>query len=102
GDLINNSLTDLSGALDAVSNMQSRHGSYLSIGNHDLIDNGAEFVRRAKARVPLLVDESRIVTIRGQLVQLLGLPWNRAEDRVAGSVRQLGRQIAPGAFPILL
>src|SRR5262249_56394306 len=79
-----------------------RHGSYLCLGNHDLIDNGAEFVRRAKARVPLLVDESRVVTIRGQLVQLLGLPWNLGEERIATSVRQLVRQLKPGAFPILL
>jgi predicted MPP superfamily phosphohydrolase len=102
GDLINNSLTDLSDALDAVSNMQSRHGAYLCVGNHDLIEDGAEFVRRVKARVPLLVDESRVVAIRGQLVQLLGLPWDLNEERIASSVRQLGRQIAPGTFPILL
>jgi hypothetical protein len=102
GDLINNALADLSDALDAVSNMQSRHGAYLCLGNHDLIENGAEFVRRVKARVPLLVNESRVVLIRGQFVQLLGLPWNLDEERIARSVRQLGRQIAPGAFPILL
>jgi len=48
------------------------------------------------------VNESRVVPIRGQLVQLLGLPWNHDEQRIASSVRQLGRQIAPGAFPILL
>jgi len=102
GDLINNSLADLSDALDAVSNMQSRHGSYLCLGNHDLIEDGAELVRRARARVPLLVDESRVVPIRGHLVQLLGLPWNHDEHRIASSVRRLGRQMTPGAFPILL
>jgi predicted MPP superfamily phosphohydrolase len=102
GDLINNSLTDLSDALDAVSNMQSRYGSYLCVGNHDLIDDGPEFVRRAKARVELLVDESRTVTIRGQPVQLLGLPWNLGEDRIARSVGELARRRTPGAFPILL
>ena len=102
GDLINNALADLSDALDAVCNMQSRHGAYLCVGNHDLIDDGAAFVRRVKARVPLLVNESRVVPIRGQLVQLLGLPWNHDEHRIASSVRQLGRQIVPGAFPILL
>jgi hypothetical protein len=102
GDLINNSLTDLSDALEAVSNMQSRYGSYLCVGNHDLIDNGTEFVRQAKARVPLLVDESRIVPVRGQPVQLLGLPWNLGEARIERSVRQLARQLTPGAFPILL
>jgi predicted MPP superfamily phosphohydrolase len=102
GDLINNSLTDLSAALDAVSNMQSRQGAYLCLGNHDLIDNGAEFIRRAKARVPLLVDEARTVTVRGQPVQMLGLPWDRSEDRIVNAVRRLGRQLAPGVFPILL
>lgn len=102
GDLINNALADLSAALDAVCNMQSRHGAYLSIGNHDLIEDGAEFIRRVKARVPLLVNESQVVSIRGRPVQLLGLPWERDEERIARSVRQLARQITPGAFPILL
>jgi predicted MPP superfamily phosphohydrolase len=102
GDLINNALADLSDALDAVCNMQSRHGAYLCVGNHDLIEDGAEFVRRTRARVPLLVNESRLIPIRGQLVQLLGLPWNRDDERIANSVRQLAGQIVPGAFPILL
>jgi predicted MPP superfamily phosphohydrolase len=102
GDLINNALADLSDALDAVSNMQSRHGAYLCVGNHDLIEDGAEFVRRVKARAPLLINESHVVPIRGQLVQLLGLPWHRDEAVIASSVQQLARQIAPGAFPILL
>jgi predicted MPP superfamily phosphohydrolase len=102
GDLINNSLADLSDALDAVSNMQSRHGSYLCVGNHDLIEDGAEFVRRTRARVPLLVDESRVVPVRGHPVQLLGLPWDNDEQRIAHSVRRVGSLLAPGAFPILL
>jgi predicted MPP superfamily phosphohydrolase len=102
GDLINNALADLSDALDAVSNMQSRHGAYLCVGNHDLIEDGAEFVRRVRTRATLLVNESRVVPIRGQLVQLLGLPWNLGEAVIASSVRQLAGQIVPGAFPILL
>src|SRR4029077_11223706 len=56
GDLINSALADLSDALDAVCNMQSRHGAYLCIGNHDLIEDGAEFVSRVRARAPLLVN----------------------------------------------
>lgn len=102
GDLINNALADLSDALDAVGNMQSRHGAYLCVGNHDLIEDGAEFVRRVKARVPLLLNESRIVPIRGHAVQLLGLPWSHDEARMESWVQHLARQIAPGAFPILL
>jgi predicted MPP superfamily phosphohydrolase len=102
GDLINHALADLSDALDAVCNLQSRYGAFLSVGNHDLIEDGVEFVRRVKARVPLLLNESRLVPIRGQLVQLLGLAWNRDEVLIARSVRHLARRIAPGAFPILL
>jgi predicted MPP superfamily phosphohydrolase len=102
GDLINNALADLSDGLDAVCNMQSRLGAYLCVGNHDLIEDGAEFVRRVKARAPLLVNESRVVPIRGRPVQLLGLPWSREEAVIARSVQQLAGQIAPGAFPILL
>jgi predicted MPP superfamily phosphohydrolase len=102
GDLINNNLADLSDALDAVANLQSRHGAYLSIGNHDLIDNGTEFVRRAKSRVELLVDESRTVPVRGRPVQLLGLPWNLGDEWITRSVEELAGQVTPGAFPILL
>ncbi|MFO0796017.1 MAG: metallophosphoesterase [Gemmataceae bacterium] len=102
GDLIDSALADLGAALDAVSNMQSRHGAYLCLGNHDLIQDGVEFVRRTRARVPLLVGESRTVTVRGVPVQLLGLPWDRDERRSAEAVRQLAGTVAAGAFPILL
>ncbi len=102
GDLINNALADLSDALDAVCNMQSRHGAFLCVGNHDLIEDGEEFVRRTKVRVPLLVNESQVVTVRGQHVQLLGLPWHRDEVLIADSVRQLACERVPSAFPILL
>jgi predicted MPP superfamily phosphohydrolase len=102
GDLINSALADLSDALDAVANMQSRAGAYLCVGNHDLIEDGAEFVRRVRARAPLLVNESRVVAVRGRPVQLLGLPWSSDETRIATSVRQLAGQVVPGAFPILL
>ena len=102
GDLINYALADLSDALDAVCNMQSRHGAYLCVGNHDLIEDGPEFIRRTRARVPLLVNESLVVPVRGRLVQLLGLPWSRDDAVIAASVGQLASQISPGAFPILL
>ncbi len=102
GDLINYALSDLSDALDAVCNLQSRHGTYLCVGNHDLIEDGEEFIRRVKARAPLLFNESRVVPVRGRHVQLLGLPWSHDDPRIASSVRDLAGQIEPGAFPILL
>jgi predicted MPP superfamily phosphohydrolase len=102
GDLIDHALADLPLALDAVGNLQSRHGSYLSVGNHDLIEDGAEFVRRTKARVPLLVGEARTVAVRGRPVQLLGLPWVRDEAGTAAAVKELAAKVEPGAFPLLL
>lgn len=102
GDLINNALVDLSAALETVDKLQSRHGAYLSVGNHDLIEDGAEFVRRVKTRANLLVNESRVVSVRGQPVQLLGLPWHREESLIERSVVELARQRVPDAFPILL
>ena len=102
GDLINNSLGDLPAALDAVSNMQSRHGSYLCLGNHDLIDNGAEFIARTKTRLPLLVDERATVRVRGEEIALLGLPWLRDEPSMSAAVRSLAAGVRPGAVPILL
>jgi predicted MPP superfamily phosphohydrolase len=102
GDLINNQLSYLSEALGAVAAMQSRNGTFLSVGNHDLIENGTEFVRRVKERVTLLVNENRIVTVRGRKIQLLGLPWRRDDEAIAESVRQVSDQMIPEAFPILL
>lgn len=102
GDLINNRLSDLSDALDAVVNIQSRHGTFMCIGNHDLIENGPEFVRRAKLRTGLLVDEAAVVNVRGVPVQVLGLPWTRGEEQIGASVRRLAGRVQAGAFPILV
>jgi uncharacterized protein len=85
-----------------VQNMQSRHGSFLCVGNHDLIEDPNEFVRRTKARVPLLVGESRTLRVNGYPLQLLGLPWTRGGDAIGASVNRLATQRQPGAFPILL
>ena len=107
GDLINDALADLGNGLDLVRSMESRSGIYLIEGNHDLIENGAEFERRVKqSGIPFLLDESAIVTIRGAPVQLLGLSWTRArvnrDAAIAASVRRLLTQRQPETFPILL
>lgn len=102
GDLINNHLADLSDALDAVGNMHSRHGAYLCVGNHDLIEDGPEFIRRTRERANLLVGDGQVLTVRGRDVQLLGLPWSRDEETLAAMVRQLNAQRNADMFPILL
>jgi predicted MPP superfamily phosphohydrolase len=108
GDLINDALADLSEGLDLVRAMQGRFGLWMIEGNHDLIENGAEFERRAKqSGVPFLLNESALVTVRGCPMQILGLPWTRGggdhrDEVISASVRKLVKQRQEEAFPILL
>lgn len=107
GDLINDALADLDHGIALVRAMEGRSGLFLIEGNHDLIENAAEFERRVKASgIPFLLNEAAIVSVRGSPIQLFGLNWTRARENrdaaMANSVRQLLRQRDPGAFPILL
>jgi uncharacterized protein len=105
GDLINDALADLDHGIELVRSLNGV--VYLIEGNHDLIENGEMFERRVKASgIPFLLDESAVVSVRGEPIQLLGLSWTRAREKrdeaIASSVRQLLRQRRPDAFPILL
>jgi predicted MPP superfamily phosphohydrolase len=107
GDLINDALADLDHGLELARSMEGRSGVYLIEGNHDLIEDPAEFERRVKqSGIPFLLDESAIVTVRGAPVQLLGLSWTRARENrdpaIADSVRRLMLQRQPESFAILL
>ena len=109
GDLIDHSLADLSEGIALVKAMEGRYGLWMIEGNHDLIENGAEFERRVKASgVPLLLNESAVANVRGHPVQLFGLRWvfgyapRQCERVTAGWLRELMRQRQPDAFPILL
>ena len=108
GDLINDALADLDHGLDLVRKMEARFGLYLIEGNHDLIENAAEFERRTRASgIPFLLDQSTIVMVNNSPIQLLGLSWTRVHDQdrdvaIAQSVRSLLHQRVSDAFPILL
>jgi predicted MPP superfamily phosphohydrolase len=105
GDLINHTLSDLPVALDLVKRMDARHGVYMCEGNHDLMDSRDGFEQGVKrSGVPLLLNESTMLKIRGQDVQLLGLRWGpgRRDAQINESVQQLLTQRVGGAFPILL
>jgi predicted MPP superfamily phosphohydrolase len=85
-------------------------------GNHDLIENGREFRRVTKASgVPLLVNETLDLNVRGAGVKLLGLRWGsgrpgagRSADRSDGAIRASLDELLPSlrrdpeSFPILL
>jgi predicted MPP superfamily phosphohydrolase len=114
GDLINYALSDLPAGLDIVKRLRGTHGLFMCEGNHDLIEDGAVFERETRAAgVPLLVGENAIVEIRGERVQILGLPWgarsagpSRAEQHgdaaISVSMQALLAQRRDDAFPILL
>jgi len=108
GDLINDALSDLSEGIALVKSMEARHALWMIEGNHDLIENGAEFERRVRASgVPFLLNESAVSTVRGCPVQFFGLRWMRGDgqsrDRVTGAwLGELLKARQPDAFPILL
>ncbi|HWP39941.1 MAG TPA: metallophosphoesterase, partial [Tepidisphaeraceae bacterium] len=114
GDLINYALSDLPAGLDMVRRMDARYGVYMCEGNHDLIQSRRGFEQAVKqSGVPLLINESVMLSIRGAAVQLLGLRWGaseqtihgpqaRSDEAIADSMRVLLRQRRPEAFAILL
>jgi predicted MPP superfamily phosphohydrolase len=107
GDLIDYDLADLSEGIAMLKAMEARYGLWMVEGNHDVAQDGGEFERRVKAAgLPLLVDASAVVDVRGYPVQLLGLGWI-GEAPQGGPVtdrqmRLLMNQRRPEAFPLLL
>ncbi len=76
GDLIDFNLADLPMSLAALKQLEKIAPMSVCVGNHDLFENGAEFRRRLRmADLPLMVDETMAVTIRGKRIELLGLDW---------------------------
>ena len=108
GDLINDALADLDTGLELARALEARFGLAIIEGNHDLIENPAEFERRVRASgIPFLLDESTIIDVRGFPVQLLGLSWTRVHGQerdaaIAAAVKNLLEQREAGAFPILM
>src|ERR1700737_3748697 len=108
GDLINDALADLDTGLELTRALEARFGLAIIEGNHDLIENPAEFERRVKASgIPFLLDESTIINVRGFPLQLLGLSWTRVRDQgrdaaIAVAGKKLLEEREAGAFPILM
>jgi predicted MPP superfamily phosphohydrolase len=108
GDLINDALADLDTGLELTRALEARFGLAIIEGNHDLIENPAEFERRVRASgILFLLDESTIIDVHGFPVQLLGLSWTRIHGQgrdaaIAAAVKKLLEQREAGAFPILM
>jgi predicted MPP superfamily phosphohydrolase len=79
GDLIDFSLSDLPDAIEMVRRIDPRSGLFTIEGNHDLFEGRERFDRGVRsAGIPLLLNESATVTVRGFDVQLLGIRWGDA------------------------
>jgi len=103
GDLIDNSIKDLPAALAMVQRMNPRSGLFMIEGNHDLIDDPAAFARDVQASgINFLKNQSAMVQVRGQDIQILGIAWDRNESRMHDDVATVAKLRQPSAFPILL
>lgn len=112
GDLINGALHELPEGIAAVRRLDGRSGVYMIEGNHDLFQGREAFESGVKASgIPLLVNETEQLTVRGHPLQLLGLRWGGPIFRrsqgyddatIAASFEELLALRDPEAFPILL
>lgn len=103
GDLIDHSVHDLPEAVRMVNRMDRRSGLFLIEGNHDLFDGRAAFVRGVReAGLPLLLNETATIQLRGHAVQILGAMWHGRGGSIAGQVEAVAQQRDPRSFPILL
>jgi predicted MPP superfamily phosphohydrolase len=112
GDLIDLSLDDFDAGVETLRRFDPGLGMVMIEGNHDLIQDPFEFERRAKAaNLPILLDETVTMSIRGVPVQFLGIRWGQPSDGprrksnnnvIRASVEALAPQRNPVAFQILL
>ncbi len=103
GDLIDNSLDDLSSALEMVKGMNPRSGLFMIEGNHDLFDDPKEFVRRVReSDITLLRNEVETVQVRGHAVQIMGITWDHHVADMVKNVGKVAKLRDPAAFPLLL
>jgi predicted MPP superfamily phosphohydrolase len=112
GDLINGALHQIPEGIEAVRRLDAQSGVYMIEGNHDLFQGREAFESEVKASgIPLLVNETAQLTVRGHPLQLLGLRWGgpifrrrqgNGDDAIADSFAELLPLRDPEAFPILL
>ncbi len=103
GDLINDTSDDLPVAVGMIKRMRGRSGVYLIEGNHDLFDGAERFEDGVRsAGIQMLRNEGATVRVRGELVQLLGIVWNRNKEGMAADVDAVAAMREPGTFPLLM
>lgn len=86
GDVIDNSNAVLPETIEALRHLRHRHGLYLCLGNHDLIDDGEVYVREMlRAGLTILLSENRLIEIGGERLCVGGLGWSHHDSRPPGA-----------------
>jgi len=76
GDLINREMDEFPAALAAIQNMESRYGTYLCEGNHDVFPGpGVVAEACASNNLPMLSFACVTLPMRRRRLLLAGLPW---------------------------
>lgn len=75
GDIVDVSNDMLPPAIKALKQMPVRYGMYHCIGNHDQIDNRAEWVAAMREHFDLLIDQRRSIEIGGERLTIAGLDY---------------------------
>jgi predicted MPP superfamily phosphohydrolase len=78
GDLINRAMDEFPAALASIQRMESRYGTFLCEGNHDVIPGPCEVAAACiRNHLPMLYNTSAAIPIPGGRLVLGGLSWNR-------------------------
>jgi len=98
GDLVDVSNDMLPPSIAAMRELESRHGVFFSIGNHDMIDNRREFVETVQgAGLALLLNERRTIDIGGERVCIAGLDFTRSPEFHVGYSKRMMHGYEPNA-----
>lgn len=103
GDLINSSLSDLPDGIEMVRKLRGRCGVYCCQGNHDVMVDRDQFeADTVRAGINMMLDETRVITVRGQPLRLIAPRWTGyADPLINWSIRRLITAPVDDMFTIL-
>jgi predicted MPP superfamily phosphohydrolase len=104
GDLIDYNLADLPAAARMLGRFESRLGTFICEGNHDLFQGREGFEQGLRdAGLRLLQNHVADIPVGDQTVQLAGIIWaQRRNAMFEEQVERVATLVKPGAFPIML
>jgi len=90
GDLVDVSNDMLPPSIAAMREIESRHGVFLSIGNHDMIDDRREFIETVQdSGLALLLNQRRTIEFGGERVCIAGLDFTRSPEFHVGYSKRM-------------